>query len=207
MRTDVEDNSKVFDLDILYIDKEADSLKPARKKARLVFNSAREEADVDYLHTYSPALRVQCFRIPLAIAACEGWRVRHSDQKGAYMHADLQPGPPLYVRMPYHMRQYRLVDGQQVEVLYRMEKVLYGQHVAGRRFSEKHRRWYLNNGFRASHAEPCLFACDHELGKCIVAAYVDDCCWVFENVRQWRSILLRCTSRPSVRTLKSAHGF
>ena len=47
--------------------------------------------------------------------------------------------------------------------------------------SEKHRQWYLDNGFVASHAEPCLFVCDHALGKCIVAAYVDDCCWVFEN--------------------------
>ena len=85
---------------MLYVDKEADSIKPARKKARLVFNGAAETHGIDYLHTYSPALRVQCFRVPLCVAARESWILRHSDQKGAYMNADLPPGPPVYVRMP-----------------------------------------------------------------------------------------------------------
>ena len=97
------------------------------------------------------------------------------------MNADLPPGPPVYVWMPPHMRSFQNVDGIEVEVVYKMRKVLYGQHVAGRQFSVLHRSWFLDNGFAASHAEPCLFVCQHELGKCVVAVYVDDCCWGFEN--------------------------
>ena len=97
------------------------------------------------------------------------------------MNAEQPPGPPVYVRMPAHMRQFKMVNGEKVEIVHRMRKVLYGQHVAGRQFSEMHRKWFKDNGFESSHAEPCLFVCNHELGKCIVAMYVDDCCWVFEN--------------------------
>ena len=172
----------LFDMTMLYVDKPADSVKPARKKGRLVFNGAREKEGVDFNHTFSPALRVQCFRLLAAVAAVKGRALVHSDIRNGYLHAPVREGKTIYVRMPKHIDEkwrVAVVDGVRVPVVYRMDKAMYGQHESGREFSIMHRSWFEEHGFTSSPAEPCLFHYEGEHGVVDVCMYIDDCVWCF----------------------------
>ena len=174
----------LFDMSMLYVDKPADSVKPARKKGRLVFNGAREREGIDFCHTFSPALRVQCFRLLAAVAAAKGRELVHSDIRNGYLHAPVREGKTIYVRMPKHLEEkWRVaeVDGLRVPLVYRMDKAMYGQHESGREFSIMHRKWFEKQGFVSSPAEPCLFHYEGEHGIVDVCMYIDDCVWCFEN--------------------------
>ena len=58
-----------------FTSKPADSIKPARKKARLCFNGSEEEPQVDYNRTYAPTLRAAATRVVLGLGAVESWRM------------------------------------------------------------------------------------------------------------------------------------
>ena len=182
----VPEGHTLFSLSLLYVDKPGDSLKPDRKKVRCVFDGAREKEGVDYCHTFSPAMRVQCFRLLAAVAAVTGRELVHSDVKNGYLHAPVREGKVIYVRMPSHVDEkwrFQTVDGVRVPIVYRMDKSLYGQHESGREFSRMHRAWFEKHSFTASPAEPCLFHYEGKHGIVDVCMYIDDCVWCFENAK------------------------
>ena len=179
--TDVPEGFKLFPSDIKCEVREADSVKPRRCKARLCFGGHREEHGVDYFNTHDPTPRICCPRLLFCVACSKGWALRHSDQRGAYMNAPVRPGPTIHVRLQPGLRRYEWVNGEKVEVVYRMRKAMYGQHESARQFGLHHRKWFVEQGFKASHLEPCLYYRSDERGTCMVTAYIDDGCWLFSS--------------------------
>ena len=72
--------------------------------------------------------------------------------------------------MPKDLREYRIINDEKVEILYWVAN-LYGRHDAGRKFVTGHRQWFLERGFIATTAEPCIFKRTCAKGTAIVFAH------------------------------------
>ena len=171
---------KLFRIGIGIVNKSADSLKPARCKARIFLMGCDEVEGEDYVESTSTVQRLTGFNVCCAIVANHPSCVfEHSDMAGAFLH---EKNPKqILARLPDGLRTYKYVNGEKIEEYYWVDN-LYGRHDAGRVFVKAHRKYFLERGFVATTAEPCIFVKRLGDGTFVIASmYVDDVAWVASN--------------------------
>ena len=167
---------KLFRIGIGIVNKAADSLKPARCKARIFLMGCDEVEGEDYVECTSTVQRLTGFNVCCAIVANHPDCVfEHSDMAGAFLH---EKNPKrILARLPEGLRTHQYVNGEKVEEYYWVDN-LYGRHDAGRVFVRAHRQYFLDRGFVATTAEPCIFVKREGENFVIASMYVDDVAWV-----------------------------
>ena len=171
---------KIFRIGMGIVNKQADSLKPARCKARMFLMGCDEVEGEDYVECTSTVQRLTGFNVCCAIVANHPNCIfEHSDMTGAFLH---EKNPKkILARLPDGLRTYRYVNGEKVEEYYWVDN-LYGRHDAGRVFMKAHRKYFLDRGFVATTPEPCIFIKRYANGDFVIASmYVDDVAWIASN--------------------------
>ena len=186
------DNPRLCNLIMNYSLKDANSVMDARAKARLCFDGSTEKEGVDYdpIQCGAATLRVTGFRMLCAFAVHNRCALRCSDQKGAFLNAAVRDGPRLFGRMPKELREYEIVDGKEVEILYEIVGALYGEKQSMNQFVRLHVDWFARERkWEQSYAEPGLFVKRDESGAVVAAAcaFVDDVAWAFVDEATQRS--------------------
>ena len=140
-------------------------------KARLCA-CGNELTEVEH-ETYSPTVSNLTHSIMLQIAVHDRMILQLVDTKAAYLCQDyLQDSTPLYVVLPKRVAQVLGLDPEQT---YRVKKYIYGLPDAGRAYYDAYSTHLMENGFRRSISDPCLFFMIHGLTRRVyVWIHVDD---------------------------------
>jgi hypothetical protein len=109
----------------------------------------------------------------LQIAVHDRMIIQLVDTKAAYLCQDYpQDSTPLYVVLP---RRVALVLGLNPDQTYRVKKYIYGLPDAGRAYYDAYSAHLIENGFRRSVSDPCLFFKVHgPTRRVYVWIHVDD---------------------------------
>lgn len=92
-----------------------------KHKARLVARGFIQQEGIDYNDAFAPATHMESVGV-IALAAQEGWQVRHIDAKSTFLNGDLKE---VYVRQPPG-HAVAIEEGK----VYRLCKALYGLRQA-----------------------------------------------------------------------------
>jgi hypothetical protein len=145
-----------------------------RHKMRCVLcgNQMNNSQVVTDLRTNSPALMHRTFKMSCAAAVCKKARRRTWDVKGAYLQGDFK-GHLVYARAPIDCREY---DERGVELVWVLQRPLYGEPDAGRIWYTTYSHWLMNDEhFFRSIADPSHFYKIFDDGSDIqLDLYVDD---------------------------------
>ena len=88
-------------------------------KARLVTKGFKQQADLDFLDTFSPVTRVTSIRLLIAVAAIHDLKIHQMDVKIVFLNEDL--GEEIYMDQPEGFVE----PGQESKVC-KLVKSLYG---------------------------------------------------------------------------------
>ncbi|KAI0996955.1 hypothetical protein K3495_g11229 [Podosphaera aphanis] len=141
-----------------------------RFKARLVARGFSQEYGVDYTETFAPTVRMDTLRLFLAIIARNDLECSHFDIKSAFTEAKLKE--QIFLSPP---------EGVPVKSgrVLRAVRSLYGLKQAGRDWSLLLKDFLLNNKFKQSLADPCLYL--NQSKRLWLLVYVDDIVAAAEN--------------------------
>ena len=122
-------------------------------KARLCA-CGNELTEVDH-ETYSPTVSSLTHSLMLQIAVHDRMNIQLIDTKAAYLCQDYpQDSTPLYVVLP---RRVAMVLGLNPDQTYRVKKYIYGLPDAGRAYYDAYSAHLIENDFKRSVSDPCLF--------------------------------------------------
>ena len=115
----------------------------------------------DYIETYAPVMKLDSFRMALALAAERGWKIRQLDAKNAFLYGKLDH--TVYLCPP---------DGVPVRegYVWELRRGVYGLKQAPRIWYETISKVLEKGGFKHAVKERCLFY----KKNCIMVIYVDD---------------------------------
>ena len=132
-----------------------------RFKARLVVHGYSQISGKDYIETYAPVMKLDSFRMALALAAERGWKIRQLDAKNAFLYGKLDH--TVYLCPP---------DGVPVRegYVWELKRGVYGLKQAPRIWYETISEVLEKGGFKHAVKERCLFY----KKNCIMVIYVDD---------------------------------
>lgn len=132
-----------------------------RFKARLVAHGYSQISGKDYIETYAPVMKLDSFRMALALAAERGWKIRQLDAKNAFLYGKLDH--TVYLCPP---------DGVPVRegYVWELRRGVYGLKQAPRIWYETISKVLEKGGFKHAVKERCLFY----KKNCIMVIYVDD---------------------------------
>ncbi|GKB17284.1 putative ribonuclease H-like domain-containing protein [Tanacetum coccineum] len=120
-----------------------------RNKARLIAQGYTQEVDIDYDEIFAPVARIEAIRLFLAYASFKDFVVYQMDVK-------------------------RFEDPDFPDIVYKVEKALYGLHQAPRAWYETLSTYLLDNGFERGKIDKTLFIRRHKGDILLVQVYVDD---------------------------------
>jgi hypothetical protein len=132
----------------------------SRFKARLVARGDMQRDGFDYEEVFSPTLRMESFRILLALAAMRDLDIHQMDISNAFVNADCDK--PIAMRLPS-------IDGKPGAIV-RLNKSLYGLKQAGRLWNHHLHKTLIRMGFEQNEFDTTVYL----RGNCIIAVYVDD---------------------------------
>ena len=161
-------------------------------KARLVFDGRRQDP-ATYSDIHSPTMKLTSFRVLLAIATQNGWRVWADDATQAFLNAKRPADKPLYAAYPAGFDTPAAATLQACQATKRsksensnkgkhnkmrnsprhcllVKRQLYGLHDAPMGWYLEVQKHMLEQGFKQSKNDQCLF---HKPG-CYVVCHVDD---------------------------------
>jgi hypothetical protein len=149
----------------------------SKYKARLCANGKEQAFGRDYWETYAPVAAWSTIRLLLYLATILNRQTRQVDYTSAFPQADLDV--PVFMRVPqgwYVTDQGRLVQHtdpkfQDKAHYLKLKKNLYGCKQAARNWFKKLSEGLINQGFKQSSTDSCLFIRQ----DCIIIVYVDDC--------------------------------
>jgi hypothetical protein len=138
---------------------------PPIYKARLVAQGFTQVAGIDYDDTHAPSLRLESFRLFLAIAASLDLEIRGMDVVGAYLNGELD-------REIYMTQPPGFSDGTDDVLL--LKKTLYGLKQSGHAWREVCEGRLKNMGFKPLGTHKSLFI--WRVGDLVelAAVHVDD---------------------------------
>ena len=135
-----------------------------KHRARVVCMGNTQVHGVNYDQTYAPVVRLESFRLLLAISAKKGWKVWHLDVKTAFLNADIDEYD-IYMTFPEGY-----MGPMDPSMCLKLLKSMYGLKQAGRLWSKKLFSVMRALGFVQSKNDPCVFISP----LLIVAIYTDD---------------------------------
>jgi hypothetical protein len=139
----------------------------SRYKARLVARGDKQKKGINYNETFSPTLRSETIRYLISYAVHVNLELHHLDVETAYLNGDVDE--EIYMKLPegFNQRETKIA---------KLSKALYGLKQAGRRWHKKFVASLLENGFKQSNVDPCVFTKEDENGAIIamLGVFVDD---------------------------------
>ena len=131
-------------------------------KARMVARGFQQVEGYDFTDTYSGVVKAASYRILFALLALLGWKCHQMDVVTAFLNGDIQE--EIYIHPP----EGYATPGKALKLL----KALYGLKQAPRQWYRKLRQWLLDNGWKVSAYDECVFLNQHL--QLIITVYVDD---------------------------------
>jgi hypothetical protein len=138
-----------------------------KHKARLVARGFVQREGIDFDDTFTPVARMESVRLLFALAAQEGWRVRHMDVKSTFLNNDLNE--EVYV----HQSPGFAIPGKEGKVL-RLRKALYSLRQAPRAWNGKLDSTLKGMGFGQSPHEAAIYRRGNGGNTLLMGVYVDD---------------------------------
>ncbi|GKD65381.1 putative ribonuclease H-like domain-containing protein, partial [Tanacetum coccineum] len=136
-------------------------------KARLVAQGYTQEEGIDYDEVFAPIVRIEAIRLFLAYASFKDFMVYWMDVKSAFLYGKMEE--EVYVCQPP-----RFEDPDFPDIVYKVEKALYGLHQAPIAWYETLSTYLLDNGFQRGKIDKSLFIRKVKGDILIVHVYVDD---------------------------------
>ena len=136
-------------------------------KARFCARGDRQKEGIDYFETYAPVVQWTTIRLMLILECLLGLKSKQGDVTCAFLHAHLDEGEKVHLKMPQGFKQY---DSKGREKVLSLNRSLYGLKQSPRAFWKYMVAKMEKVGMRQSDFDPCLFIGD----KCIAVMYVDD---------------------------------
>nr|GEU98295.1 retrovirus-related Pol polyprotein from transposon TNT 1-94 [Tanacetum cinerariifolium] len=138
-------------------------------------------AGIDYNKVFSSVVRHTSIRVILALTACKDYELKQLDVNTAFLHRNLKE--VIYMKQPSGYEQ-----GNKVCLL---KKSHYGFKQSPRQWYKRFDEYMLNNGFKCSSYDSCVYYKSYAPGEYIyLLLYIDD-------------MLIACKSKAEIRSTKS----
>jgi hypothetical protein len=137
---------------------------------------------VDFFDTFAPVAKPAIIRLFFMMANCENLEIHQSDIRAAYLNADLDV--EMYMRQPKGYEKYSKTG----KPLYcKLLKALYGTKQAGRRWRHVIMTFLIEQQFKASVFDPCLFTRGTGNDFIAIVIWVDDLLGAYHstNCENW----------------------
>ena len=141
--------------------------KVERYKARLVAKGFLQKYGEDYDEVFAPTINPVTVRILLTLAASKKLFLRQFDVKTAFLNGDLKED--IYMTQPEGFENQNSKN-----LVCKLQKSLYGLKQAARAWNEKINGVLIDNGFRRSDADSCLYVKLEEGSYTYIVIHVDD---------------------------------
>ncbi|GKF82105.1 putative ribonuclease H-like domain-containing protein, partial [Tanacetum coccineum] len=138
-----------------------------KNKARLVAQGYTQEEGIDYDEVFVLVARIEAIRLFLAYASFKDFVVYQMDVNSAFLYGKIEE--EVYVCQPL-----RFEDPDLPDIVYKVEKALYGLHQAPRAWYETLSTYLLDNGFQRGKIDKNLFIRGDNGDILLVQMYVDD---------------------------------
>nr|GEW68084.1 retrovirus-related Pol polyprotein from transposon TNT 1-94 [Tanacetum cinerariifolium] len=112
-----------------------------RNKAMLVAQGHTHEECIDYKEVFAPVARIEAIRLFLPYASFMGFTVYQMDVKSAFLYGTIDE--EVYVMQPPGFQ-----DPEFPDIVYKVEKAMYGLHQAPRAWYGILSKYLLDNGFQ-----------------------------------------------------------
>nr|GEX75231.1 retrovirus-related Pol polyprotein from transposon TNT 1-94 [Tanacetum cinerariifolium] len=145
-----------------------------RNKARLVAQGYTQEEGIDYDEVFALVARIEAVILFLAYASFKDFVVYQMDVKSAFLYAMIEE--EVYVCQPPGFE-----DPEFPDIVYKVEKALYGLHQAPRAWYETLSTYLLDNGFHKGQIDKTLFIKRVKGDILLIQVYVDDI--IFRSTR------------------------
>ncbi|GKA31499.1 putative ribonuclease H-like domain-containing protein [Tanacetum coccineum] len=121
-----------------------------RNKVRLVTQGYTQEKGIDYDEVFPPVAKIEAIRLFLAYASFKDFVIYQMDVKSAFLYGKIEE--EVYVCQPP-----RFEDPEFTDIVYKVEKALYGLHQAPRAWYETLSTYLLENRFQRGKIDKTLF--------------------------------------------------
>lgn len=139
-------------------------------KARLVAKGFQTD---DFNETYAPVGRLTTLRCLLSLANKENFHMEHLDVKTAFLHGKLNE--EIYMNLP----------GEKGPYVCKLNRSIYGLKQSPRYWNEAFHAFMLNNAFKTSEHDSCLYVQHHKnSAKVFLFLYVDDILLISNSVEK-----------------------
>ncbi|KAI3802308.1 hypothetical protein L1987_30438 [Smallanthus sonchifolius] len=138
-----------------------------RNKARLVVQGFNQQEGIDYTEVYAPVARLEAIRLFLAFASFKGFKVFQVDVKSMFLYGKVKE--EVYVCQPPGFE-----DPLNPNMVFKLDKALYGLHQAPRAWYETLSTHLLANDFVRGKIDSTLFIKKSGGDYLLVQIYVDD---------------------------------
>ncbi|GJZ52021.1 putative ribonuclease H-like domain-containing protein [Tanacetum coccineum] len=138
-----------------------------KNKARLVAQGYTQEEGIDYDEVFAPVARIEAIRLFLAYASYEDFVVYQMDVKSAFIYGKIEE--EVYVSQSPGFEDPNFPD-----IVYKVEKALYGLQQAPRAWYETLSTYLLDSGFQRGKKDKTLFIRRGKGDILLVQVYVDD---------------------------------
>ena len=137
-------------------------------KARYVAKGYAQVHGRDYFDTFAPTAKMTSVRAIMQIAAQYDLVVHQMDVKTAYLNAPIDC--KIFLVQP---EGYRVGDGNKI-LVWKLNKSIYGLKQSGKNWNDLIHKFYINNGFIRSAADPCVYFKTGSGELIIIIIWVDD---------------------------------
>jgi Reverse transcriptase (RNA-dependent DNA polymerase) len=138
-------------------------------KAHLVARGFMQIYGIDYYNTYSLVICLTSFRLILAIAAHNNWKVEVFNFNSAYLNGKLNTDEEIYMQ---ELPGYEIATGDRVKKLL---KALYGLKQAGHKWYDVLYGALMDLGFHIARADPRVFIVQVGDSVLLLVVHVDHC--------------------------------
>ncbi|KAI3815830.1 hypothetical protein L1987_15513 [Smallanthus sonchifolius] len=150
-----------------------------RNKARLVVQGFNQQEGIDYTEVYAPVARLEAIRLFLAFTSFKGFKVFQLDVKSAFLYEKVKE--EVYVCQPPGFE-----DPLNPNMVFKLDKALYGLHQAPRAWYETLSTHLLANDFVRGKIDSTLFIKKSGGDYLLVQIYVDDIIFGSTNEGLWK---------------------
>lgn len=135
-----------------------------RHKARWVAKGFSQRPGFDFLQSYAPTVMTNTVRTILALVAHEDLEFDVVDVTAAYLNGELEE--EVYMIQP--------TGFESTDKVCRLKKAIYGLKQAGRQWWKTLKAFLLEQGFKISAVDACLYLFERGKDKLWIPVHVDD---------------------------------